>query len=117
MEERKRKEEEASRSAVASAPSSSVACAPRASASNLQPRLQAQKELPKTLNAAGRAGSDANTGADVSHAAALETGKRKNRDEDAGQGICHLRAVQARLFPSKMLSVCAVVACVSFLCA
>jgi hypothetical protein len=47
----------------------------------------------------------------------LETGKRKNRDEDAGQGICHLRAVQARLFPSKMLSVCAVVACVSFLCA
>jgi len=104
-------------SAVASAPSSSAASAPRASASDLQPRLQAQKELPKTLNAAGEDGSDADTGADVSHAAALETGKGKNRVQDAGQGICHLRAVQARLFPFKMFPVCAVVASASFLCA
>jgi len=105
-----RQDEETARSAssaVASAPSSSAASAPRVSASDLQPRLQAQKALSKTLNDAGEDGSDA----------ALETGKRKNRDEDAGQGICHLRAVQARLLSSKMLSVCAVVACVSFLCA
>jgi hypothetical protein len=77
--------------------------------------LQAQKELPKALNAAGEDGSDADTGAGVSHAAALETAKRNNRNEDAGQGICHLKA--ARLFPFKMLSVCAVFACASFLCA
>ena len=104
-------------SAVASTPSSSAASAPRASASDLQPRLQAQKELPKTLNAAGEDGSDADTGADASHAAALETGKRKNRNEDAGQGIDHLRAVQARLFPFEMLSVCPVAACVVLKCA
>ena len=113
-----RQDEETARSAssaVASAPSSSVASAPRASVSDLQPRLQAQKELPKTLNAAGEDGLDADTGADASHAAALETGKRKNGNEDAGQGIDHLRAVQARLFPFKMFPVCAVVVCVSFL--
>ena len=102
-------------SAVASTPSSSAASAPRASASDLQPRLQAQKELPKTLNAAGEDGPDADTGAGVSHAAALQTRKRNNRNEDAGQGICHLKA--ARLCPFKMLSVCAVFACASFLCA
>ena len=62
-------------------------------------------------------GSDADTGADVSHAAALETGKGKIRVQDAGQGICHLRAVQARLFPFKMFPVCPVAACVAFLCA
>jgi hypothetical protein len=110
-------EDERKRKDVASAPSSSAASAPSASASDLQPRLQAQKELPKTLNAAGEDGSDADTGADVSHAAALETGKGKTRDEDAGQGICNLRAVQARLFPFKMFPVCAVVASASFLCA
>jgi hypothetical protein len=84
-----RKDEEtacSASSAVASVPSSSAASASRASVSDLQPRSQAQKELPKTLNAAGEDGSEADTGADVSHAAALETG---NRDEDSGQGICH----------------------------
>ena len=99
-------------SAVASAPSSSAASAPRASASDLQPRLQAQNELPKALNAAGEDGSEADTGADVSDAAVLETGKGKNRVQDSGQGTCHLRAAQARLLPFKMFSVCPVVACV-----
>ena len=41
----------------------------------------------------------------------MGNGKRKN-DEDAGQGMGHLRAVQARLFPFKILSVCPVAACV-----
>ena len=115
-----RKEEETARSASsagASAPSSLAASAPRASASDLQPRLQAQGGFPKTLNAAGNDGSDADTGAYVSHAAALETGKRKDRNEDAGQGIGHLRAAQAGLFPFKMLSVCPVAACVVLKCA
>ena len=42
---------------------------------------------------------------------------RKGRDEDeGGQGIGHSRAVQARLFPFKMFSVCPLVARVTFLC-
>ena len=45
------------------------------------------------------------------------SGKGKNRVQDAGQGICHLRAVQARLFPFRMFPACAVVASASFLCA
>ena len=45
-------------------------------------------------------------------------GKRQGRDEDeGGQGIGHLMAVQARLFPFKMFSACPVVACVTFWCA
>ncbi len=70
-----RKEEETTRTAsgaVASAPSSSAASASSASSSDLQPRLQAQEELPKTLNAA-----------------AGKSRKRKSKDEDAGQGIGH----------------------------
>ena len=70
-----RKEEETARTAsgaVASAPSSSAASASSASSSDLQPRLQAQEELQKTLNAA-----------------AGKSRKRKSKDEDAGQGIGH----------------------------
>jgi hypothetical protein len=115
-----RKEEETARStssAVASAPSSSAASASSDSSSDLQPRLQAQNELPKTLNAAaGEVASVADTGADVSHAAAWESGKRMSRDEDAGRGIGHLRVVQARLFPFKMFSVFPVVHSFIFVC-
>ena len=85
-------------------------------------RTTAEEERKRREEEASRsavASAPSSSAASAPSASALHPrGKRQGRDEDeGGQGIGHLMAVQARLFPFKMFSACPVVACVTFWCA